>query len=286
MKTASVCFILACGCIFSASPSQAELDAVKCQNTVDSVLKLLEPCSSYYAYLRASKIQSDNPSMKELRNCLDPQKLLALLPRLSMQSGYCLDFVAKHGGHAFHPVFYARRIEAKSFDSFDSITNSHTGKVVESKYEFRWALHNKRVLPVYSGMFCEEMILADGSEEGFFQLTVLWLLGDQFLKRWHDYYHDDLIICAKAGLDGLFADVDSGRDPHWRIESGIRQKAYALDLKPSVQMDKKKATVEVVVFTKWGGFSRRSFVFQRTAPHRLLDGVSKELVRYDCGWKY
>ncbi|MBI5686748.1 MAG: hypothetical protein HZC54_16905 [Verrucomicrobia bacterium] len=123
-------------------------------------------------------------------------------------------------------------------------------------------------------------------EKGFFQLTVFWLLGDQFLKIWHDYYPDDLIICAKAGLDSLFADADSGRDRHRKMESGVRQKAHARDLKPTAQMDKKKVSVHVVVFTKWGGFSRRSLVFQRTAPHRLLVGYSKELVRYDCGWKY
>lgn len=286
MRTPSTCFLLVCLWFLSISSSQAELNPVKCQETVDSVADLLEPCSSIFVLSKAKKIQSYNPSTMELRNCMDPQKLLKLLPRLSMQPGYCLDFVSTPGGFARFPVFYPRAVGAEPFQSFHALTNSLPAKAVDSTGKHCVALANKRVLSSYGSLFCQEKLRTDGTEEGFFQLMVFCLMGDQFIHQWHDSYHDDLIICTKAGLDDLFSDVDSGRDEHWKMESGVRQRASTLDFKPSVEMNEKNVTVHIVVFTKWGGFSRRSYVFQRAVPHLLLDGSSKVLVGYHCSWMY
>ena len=279
-------FVAACFGLLSNASSQAELDPVKCQATVDSVVKLWESCSSVGISQRSGKTQSEKPSMKELRNCMDPQKLLALLSRLSMQLGYCLDFVVEEGGLGSSPVFYSRKTDAEPLDSFKSLINSLPVKESESARKRESALRDKHVLSSYGGLYCQERLLTDGSEEGFFQLTVFCLMGDEFLLQWHALYHDQRIICTKTGLDRVFAEVDSGATLFRKMESDARQKAYALDLKPTVRMDKKNVTVQVVVFTKWGGFQRRSFVFQRIAPHRLLDGAMKELVHYDCGLSF
>jgi len=41
--------------------------------------------------------------------------------------------------------------------------------------------------------------------------------------------------------------------------------------------------VEAVVFTKWGGFIKRSILMEREAPHLILGERSEVLVAYDCG---
>ncbi len=269
--------------LFSCASLQAELDPVKCQATVDSVVKLFESYSSPYIFRKLGISPSEKPGMKELRDCMNSQKLLAVLPRLSMQSGYCLDFVVEEGGLGSFPVLYSRKTDAEPLGSLKSLINASPAKEAELVRKRMYALRNAEVLASYGGLYCEEKLLTDGSEEGFFQLAVFWLMGDEFLLRWHALYHDQRIICGRTGLDEAFAEVDSGPAFFQKMKPGARQEAYALDLKPTVRMDVKSVTVQVVVFTKWGGFQRRSFFFQRTAPHRLLAGSMKGLVHYNCG---
>ena len=43
------------------------------------------------------------------------------------------------------------------------------------------------------------------------------------------------------------------------------------------------ATVEIVTFTNWGGFSRRTYEIDRSFPHTILDSGSHVLVEYQIG---
>lgn len=288
MRTPRFTFFLPCVLLLTISSSQAELDPAKCQATVDAVVDLLEPYHSIQALREEKKLeQNSKATTPELRKIFDAHKILSVLPRLSMEPGYRLDFISHNTGLGRMPVFYARKPDVEPFASFAPLTNAIPQDVAKSKHEFWLACLNKGALSSIGLTFCEEKVRTDGTEEGFFQLVVLWLMGDQFIHEWHDMVHDDFILCTKDGLDQLFAEVDSGwKDPHWKIEAGVRQNARKLDLKPSMQMDKDQVTVHVVVFTKWGGFQRRSYVFHRVAPHRLITAYKKELVRYHCGWIY
>lgn len=43
------------------------------------------------------------------------------------------------------------------------------------------------------------------------------------------------------------------------------------------------AIVELVTFTKWGGFYRTTYIFDRSFPHNIIDVKKENLVPYDCG---
>jgi len=43
------------------------------------------------------------------------------------------------------------------------------------------------------------------------------------------------------------------------------------------------AIVEVITFTKWGGFYRETYTISREVPHRIMDIKQENLVPYDCG---
>jgi hypothetical protein len=43
------------------------------------------------------------------------------------------------------------------------------------------------------------------------------------------------------------------------------------------------AEVEVVTFTKWGGFDRLTYIISREAPHQIMDIKQENILPYDCG---
>jgi hypothetical protein len=52
---------------------------------------------------------------------------------------------------------------------------------------------------------------------------------------------------------------------------------------PVVILQDDVAIVEVVTFTKWGGFYRYTYTISRDLPHTILDLKQENLVPYDCG---
>ena len=50
-----------------------------------------------------------------------------------------------------------------------------------------------------------------------------------------------------------------------------------------VNLTDDSATVQVVIFTKWGGFYRLTYEISRSFPHTILDVKEENLVPYDCG---
>jgi hypothetical protein len=42
------------------------------------------------------------------------------------------------------------------------------------------------------------------------------------------------------------------------------------------------AEVQVITFTKWGGFYRLTYTIRRAFPHTLSDVKQEDLVPYDC----
>ncbi|KQC15524.1 MAG: hypothetical protein APR56_00755 [Methanosaeta sp. SDB] len=91
--------------------------------------------------------------------------------------------------------------------------------------------------------------------------------GEQFYLFWHAYYNDARIVCdhedANASIEDSL-DFKGGVDPS--IEE-VRQGASELDLTPVVSMEEEDVQVDVVIFTKWGGFIRDSTTMKREFPH-------------------
>ena len=55
------------------------------------------------------------------------------------------------------------------------------------------------------------------------------------------------------------------------------------NIEPVVQLTRDNATVEVISFTKWGGFYRRTYTINLSFPHTIIDVKEENLVPYDCG---
>jgi hypothetical protein len=54
------------------------------------------------------------------------------------------------------------------------------------------------------------------------------------------------------------------------------------NIEPTVTLTHDSAIVEVVIFTKWGGFFRRTYTISRSFPH-TIDMKEENLVPYECG---
>lgn len=185
-----------------------------------------------------------------------------VLDRISPQHRYVLDYVYRYAGIGGGPVLYARKSTALPYRNYSEYAAASPDRRADR--EDYYLRH----------------IAADGSPESFFQLALLRIQGEQFYQFWHDAYNDDRIISdleeARAGLGGGF-----GADEP-TIEALLSDLAE-YDLAPTVSMNGDLVKVEAVVFTKWGGFIKRSILMEREAPHLILGERSEVLVEYDCG---
>jgi len=125
-------------------------------------------------------------------------------------------------------------------------------------------------------------IKIQNSNEGYFEYTALQIIGLQFYLFWHANVNDTRIVCVADELEDIFSDIDN--DPKLAaMDANFKASARALDLQPVVEVSGDTVTVKLVVFTKWGGFSRYEFTIGRAAPHSVT-GFSKDtLLEYQCG---
>jgi hypothetical protein len=55
------------------------------------------------------------------------------------------------------------------------------------------------------------------------------------------------------------------------------------DIAPIIRLAGDTAIVDVVTFTKWGGFYRYTYTISREVPHKILDIKEENILPYDCG---
>lgn len=185
----------------------------------------------------------------------DVNRYFSVLERLSMPPGHVLDYVYFSCSAGGEPIVYARRKDQPPYRTYSEYEAAHGGVALpESQYGF---VRSVRV---------------DGTAEGFFQFVVLRVMGSQFYLHWHAAYNDDQIICDRVKLEELHL-----------MDDRIGVQARALDFRPSVAFREDRVLVRAVVFTKWGGFLRRSYAIGREFPHDMLEENTDTLVPYDCG---
>ena len=177
-----------------------------------------------------------------------------------------LDYVYHYAGIGGGPVLYARKAQAPPYRNYSE-----------------YAAAGAAAKPVEREDYYLRHIAADGSPEGYFQLALLRIQGEQFYQYWHDAYNDGRIVCdledARAGLGEL---TDWIGEDESTVEALLADLAN-YEIAPTVSMNKDLVKVEAVVFTKWGGFIKRSILMEREAPHLILGEGSQVLVEYDCG---
>jgi hypothetical protein len=185
----------------------------------------------------------------------DPNEYFAVLTHLSMEPGYALDYVYHFDGMGGFPILYVRPADQPRYET----AAEYEQAAVEDDY-----LNH---------------VQTDGTPEGFFELALLRIMGGQFYLWWHAGYNDARIVADPARIETVLAETESFCG---EMEPGVKRSARRLSVEPAVIPWQDDVTVRVTEFSAWGGFTRRSFVFAKAFPHRLLDSDSETQVEYMC----
>jgi hypothetical protein len=196
----------------------------------------------------------------------DVNLYFTVLDRLSMDQGRVLDYVYHYAGIGGAPVLYARKAHAPPYRNYSEYAAAEAATEPTEREDYHL-----------------QYISSDGSSEGFFQLALLQIQGEQFYQFWHANYNDDRIVSDLEDARASLADLTGWIGEDESTVEGLLAEVAEIDLAPVVSMNKDQVKVEVVVFTKWGGFVKRSIVMEREFPHSILWEKSEVLVSYDCG---
>ena len=119
-------------------------------------------------------------------------------------------------------------------------------------------------------------------EQGYFEAVVMQIMARQFYLNWHANYNDAEIVCDREAADAIIEGINSG-DFGYKLDAKQKAQARAMtNIEPAVTLTGDSAIVEVVIFTKWGGFFRQTYTISRSFPH-TFEVKEENLVEYDCG---
>jgi len=189
-----------------------------------------------------------------------------VLDRLSMDRGRVLDYVYDYSGIGGSPVLYARTASLTPYRNYSEYLAADAAADPTEREDYYL-----------------KYIASDGTPEGFFQLALLLIQGEQFYQFWHANYNDDRIVSDQEDARTAPADLTGWVGENESTTEGLLAEVAEIDLTPVVLMNQDQVKVEVVVFTKWGGFVKRSIAMEREFPHLILWEKSKVLVPYNCG---
>jgi hypothetical protein len=252
-----ILFLTSCSKIITLSQNTAKKIS-SCQKTINEMLLLTNQD------ILPKEFCYDNDKLMKI----DINNYFNVLDHLSLESGYTLDYVHFSDNWGSKPLIYARRLTHSSYKSYsDYITSVNNGR--NNEYSFQ-ELRN-----AYDYL---EHIHVDGKVDGFFQLVVLRIMGDQFYLDWHALYNDTIIVCNNERLNKL--------EQQLNLPIDIVQLAKGLDFTPSVELKEDKAIVKVVLFTKWGGFKEMAYVISQNFPHKILNTYIFRQIKYDWGVRF
>jgi hypothetical protein len=199
---------------------------------------------------------TDNPAKQGGE--FDVMQYFDVLDHLSMQPGYLLDYVYHYDGMGGYPVLY-------------TYPTGQPPYITETGLDAGGG--DKNYL---------ENVQVDDTPESYFQFALLALMGNQFYLDWHANYNDAQIVCDRASVDKIIANLDGSFGQRIPAASQVRAKLL-LNVEPSVILGEQTVEVRLVTFTKWGGFYLKMVTISRSAPHTIQAIQDKLLVPYNCG---
>jgi hypothetical protein len=187
----------------------------------------------------------------------DPNSYFEVFTHLSMQEGYSFEFVYTYNDLGGQPTLFA---------------------VPEEMGEFRsWA-----DVPADRDYYLYH-IQADDTPEGFLQYAILASTGEQFYLEGSSNYNDLQIVCNQKTVKNIVKAIQRG-DYGQTLTAEARAQALAIqNVEPTVTIGDKTVEVQLVTFTKWGGFYRATYTFDRAFPHVIRDAQQEPLAPYNCG---
>ena len=199
----------------------------------------------------------------------DPNRYFEVFDRLRPDDGWDLDYVYSYWGNGGSPLLYPRRRDAPPLTTPDEYSRHFPWGGQPGVHPWLWRLSAER------------------SPEGAFQLALLALEGQKFYLHWHDNYFDTEYVCTPERLEqlvGTLPDEPEGPSMIDGVTSEERERLWRYDLAPVVRRAGDFAEVEALIFTKWGGFFRRTV---RIAwPNRVLGESDEQVVEYNCHIMY
>lgn len=196
---------------------------------------------------------------KKQGNEFDVSQYFNVLTHISMREGYALDYVYQKDDLGGYPILYARPLDQAPYTS------------ITDPAENTW--------PDY-----QEYLHVEDTEQGYFELVVMDIMANQFYLFWHANYNDSHIVCNRQQIYDIVAQLSSGDLGYAVMDSAQRSETRILkNIVPVVRLTGDSAVVEVVTFTKWGGFYRYTYTISRGFPHTIVDIKQENLVPYDCG---
>ena len=189
----------------------------------------------------------------------DVNGYFTVLTNLSMQGGYLLDYVYISESLGGSPLLYARPESQAPYASMEDVPENTQ-------------------LPDF-----REYLEVEDVKEGYFEYVVLNTMANQFYLDWHALYNDTEIVCNSDEVHAIITDISDGSFGN-ALDLAGQVKARAMkNIEPGVQLTGDNAIVEVIIFTKWGGFYRQIYTISRSFPHTIIDVESENIVPYDCG---
>lgn len=189
----------------------------------------------------------------------DPNRYFEVLRALRMRDGFIVDYVYHQDGMGGYPILYARALDQPPYRD-------------ESAY--RAAGDHPDYL---------RYVEPRDDPRGYFELALFAVTANQFYLDWHANYNDWRIVCDADGVDEIIASLGTPDVPGAPMDPEQQAAARAIvDVPPSVTMEDRTVTVRMVVFTKWGGFVRRTLTIARP-DHSFVAEQDVPLVAYDCG---
>jgi hypothetical protein len=235
----------ACG----PAPATGKHKISGCREMLDAMTGLLSP------YGFPDYFQQENP-LKQGGE-FDVMSYFEVLDHLSLEPGYVLDYVYHFDGMGGYPFIYARLADQPAYAT-EAELNLHQDVASE------W-LNYVRV---------------DDTPESYFQYLALALYGSQFYLFWHAGYDDSRVVCDRSDVHRITEDQSFGLAMPLQVQA---RAALLHDLEPVVTLGAQTVEVQMITFTKWGGFYLETYTLQRGAGTRILDSKSKNIIHYDCG---
>jgi hypothetical protein len=244
-----VILVFSLSCQFLSPPAREGTTISDCSDIVTSVHNI-QPADIPQSLYETGIKQGDE---------FDANEYFNVFTHLSMQDGYLLDYVYPIADLGGSPILYARPEEQPSYASMKDIPE------------------NTDLADFHDYIEIEDV------EQGYFEYVVMDIMAGQFYLFWHANYNDTQIVCSRSVVNAIISDINDGSFGS-TFDISQETKARAMqNIEPLVQLTKTTATVEAIIFTKWGGFYRQTYTISRSFPHTIIDVKSENLVPYDCG---
>jgi hypothetical protein len=244
-----VLFVFSLACQVLSPVSREGTVISDCMNILDSISNL-QP-ADVPQQLMDSGIKSGDE--------FDANEYFSVLSHVSMQEGYVLDYLYPVESLGSSPVLYARPEDQLPYAAMEDIPENME-------------------LPDF-----RDHMVVDDTAQGYFEYVAMDIMAGQFYLVWHANYNDTQIVCNSREVNDIISNVNSGGFGN-KLDLAQQTKARVMgNIEPLVDLTGDSAMVQVVIFTKWGGFYRLTYEISRAFPHTIINVKEENVVPYDCG---